>query len=398
MNPDNSKSTSRELSAKILIASDNISDATTAKKMLTGEFDKVFISTDPDLTVQDFEQRSPDVLVLAFNTLEKAECYYLGLYRRNVNIQLQPHRTVILCSKTEVNNAYQACKKEYFDDYVLFWPMALDAPRLLMSVHLALRELAAASMDAPSAASFAAQARRLDKMSGMLDQQIVMGNQRLEAVSLDMQRAEQQIDAALDAMTNTLSKEGSSDLARTGYLAELQQEISNLKRNDIKPHLQTVVQSLQPVTQWTNELARQFAPFIDTAQALNAMAESIHPVILIIDDDEFQHKILRHQLAPVAHYHLEFAISGAKALNILRKVKPDLILMDITMPDMDGIETTRRIKAIPQFAKIPIIMVTGNSEGASVIDSLKAGAVNFVVKPIDRDTLIKKIASALHSA
>ncbi len=385
------------MSAKILIASDNISDATIAKKMLAAEFDKVFTSTDPELAVSDFEQRSPDVLVLAFHTLEKAERYYLGLYRRNVNIQLQPHRTVILCSKTEVSTVYQACKKEHFDDYVLFWPMTPDAPRLLMSVHLALRDLAAASVETPSAASFASQARRLDKMSGMLDQQIVMGNQRVEAVSRDMQRAEQQIDAALDAMTDTLAKEGARDVARSGYLAELRQEINNIKKNAIQPHLQTVMQSLRPVTQWTTELARQFAPYIDTAQALNTMAESIHPVILVIDDDEFQHKIVR-QLAAVAHYRLEFASSGVMALNILRKIQPDLILMDIMMPDMDGIETTRRIKAIPQFAKIPIIMVTGNSEGASVIDSLKAGAVNFVVKPIDRDTLIKKIASALHSA
>ncbi|TAJ79103.1 MAG: response regulator, partial [Gallionellaceae bacterium] len=61
----------------------------------------------------------------------------------------------------------------------------------------------------------------------------------------------------------------------------------------------------------------------------------------------------------------------------------------------DGIETTRHIKSVPQFAKIPVIMITGKSEGQVVIDSLKAGAMDFVVKPFDRAALIAKIDRAL---
>ena len=65
------------------------------------------------------------------------------------------------------------------------------------------------------------------------------------------------------------------------------------------------------------------------------------------------------------------------------------------MPDLDGIETTRRLKTMPQFAKVPVIMVTGKSEGAAVRDSIKAGATNFIVKPFDRDTLLAKVVSTL---
>ena len=95
------------------------------------------------------------------------------------------------------------------------------------------------------------------------------------------------------------------------------------------------------------------------------------------------------------NYRLVFAGGGVEALNILRKMQPDLILMDIMMPDMDGIETTRRLKTMPQFAKVPVIMVTGKSEGAAVRDSIKAGAANFIVKPLDRVTLLAKVARAL---
>ena len=68
--------------------------------------------------------------------------------------------------------------------------------------------------------------------------------------------------------------------------------------------------------------------------------------------------------------------------------------MDVMMPDMDGLEIMRNLKAGPKFAKIPVIMITGKSDEQAVSDSLKAGASNCVVKPFDRDTLIVKIDHA----
>ena len=125
------------------------------------------------------------------------------------------------------------------------------------------------------------------------------------------------------------------------------------------------------------------------------MVDGIRPMILVVDDDEFQHKIVGALLAS-ENYRLVFAGGGVEALNIMRKTQPDLILMDIMMPDLDGIETTRRLKTMPQLANVPVIMVTGKSEGAAVRDSMKAGAADFVVKPFDRATLLEKVAHALH--
>jgi CheY-like chemotaxis protein len=117
----------------------------------------------------------------------------------------------------------------------------------------------------------------------------------------------------------------------------------------------------------------------------------MHPVI---DDDEFQRKIIG-KLLEAENYHLVFAASGVEALKMLRKMRPDIILMDIMMPEMDGIETTRRLKTVPHLARTPVIMVTGDSEGNVVIDSLKAGAVDFVVKPFTAATLVAKINRVL---
>jgi len=384
-----------EVEVTILVATDNSSDAALVRTLLAPEFDQVFLSTNPDLTVEDFESHAPDVLVLAFNSMEKSERYYLGLYRLSGKIHLHPHRTVILCNKTEVNRAYQACRKEYFDDYILFWPMTNDAPRLLMCVHHALRELNAVADSSPSVTEFAAQARRLAELGGMLDHQMEQGNQRMEVANRAMEQAEQGMGAVLDGFSRRLAQGGLQDVPRIENIAGLEQEVKRLKQGEIGHLFRKAAASVQPIKQWTDDLRKKCEPHIESARALNALADGVRPTILVVDDDDFQCKIVSRLLAE-KDYRVVFATGGVEALNMLRKMRPDLILMDIMMPELDGIETTRRLKTMPQFADVPVIMVTGNSEGTTVRDSMKAGATNFVVKPFDRDTLLAKIANALY--
>lgn len=129
--------------ARILVATDAVADADLVRELLSDEFENVIGSANPDRAILDFENHRPEVLILAFDGLEKAERYYLGLYRRSPLIHGLPHRTVILCNNADLRRVYELCKKEYFDDYVLFWPLNHDAPRLPMAVHHSLRQLAA---------------------------------------------------------------------------------------------------------------------------------------------------------------------------------------------------------------------------------------------------------------
>jgi DNA-binding response OmpR family regulator len=70
-------------------------------------------------------------------------------------------------------------------------------------------------------------------------------------------------------------------------------------------------------------------------------------------------------------------------------------ITDYALPDINGIEATRRLKSVAQFVEIPVVMITGNSEKAVVVESLKAGAADFIVKPLDRDRLLAKIRGLL---
>lgn len=381
--------------ALIMVATDNVTDADLIKKHLEVEFENIVASTDPDRAVADFETHRPDVLMLAFGNLEKSERYYLELYRRSRKIHSQPHRTVILCNKDEVKHVYELCKKELFDDYILFWPMTHDTTRLPMAVYHALRELSAARPSGPSAAEFAAQARRLAELETMLDRQMARGGQHIEVTSRAMAQAEQKIGAALDGFSSRLVQDGPAGGYKTQEGDDLKSEIGRLKREEVQRHFLAAAEAVKPLKQWAHDFSKECAPQLESARALNAMAGRVQPTVLMVDDDEFQHKIAGKILED-KNYHLVFAGGGIEALQILRKTRPDLILMDVMMPDMGGLEVVRYIKSAPQLADIPIIMITGKSDKSIVMESLKAGATGFVVKPFDRDTLLGKVAQALH--
>ncbi|MEM7348875.1 MAG: response regulator, partial [Chloroflexota bacterium] len=103
--------------------------------------------------------------------------------------------------------------------------------------------------------------------------------------------------------------------------------------------------------------------------------------MLAVDDEEHGRILLRKLLAP--HYNLEFATTGSETLEKAAALVPDLILLDIMIPDMDGFEVCRRLRADPLLAEVPILMVTALSDRTSKLEGIKAGADEFISKPVD---------------
>ncbi|MBI2800698.1 MAG: response regulator [Gammaproteobacteria bacterium] len=380
-------------SARILIVSEAVPDTVLINNLLREEFADIAVSTDPGLFCTDFEKYMPDVLVLAFNSIEKAERYYLGLYRHGPSIHARPHRTLLLCGKDDLKQAYQLCKKECFDDYVLFWPMTNDAQRLPMAVHQALRALKEGYLRQPFA-EIAMQTRRVSELKGLLDRNLAHGSEQTEVLSGVVRNAEIGIGAAIDGFSRKLKGGELADALGPKNTATLQKEIRHLQVEHVQQHFRAVEEAVQPIRDWPSALKQAAAPQLEAARILQNMAEVVRSVVLIVDDDEFQRKLIANALGK-SNYELIFAAGGVEALASVQKRRPDVILMDVWMPDLDGLEVTRRLKTAIQFASIPVIMMTGLSEKTVVIDSLKAGAVDFVVKPLVKEVLLLKLASVL---
>jgi signal transduction histidine kinase len=112
--------------------------------------------------------------------------------------------------------------------------------------------------------------------------------------------------------------------------------------------------------------------------------------ILIVDDNASARETLVAMLED-QEYQIELAEDGFHALQILHQLQPDLILLDVMMPGMDGFEVCRRIRAAPQLAEAPIIMLTALDDRASLLQGIEAGADDFLIKPVDRYELTARV-------
>jgi len=116
--------------------------------------------------------------------------------------------------------------------------------------------------------------------------------------------------------------------------------------------------------------------------------------ILIVDDTETMRMVEQMMLAGEG-YEIKTAIDGIDALDKIEQERPDLILMDIMMPRMDGIQCCQRIKSSDALKDIKVVMVTTKSEYDRVKEAFAAGCDDYVTKPIDKAELIKKIEDLL---
>jgi CheY-like chemotaxis protein len=115
--------------------------------------------------------------------------------------------------------------------------------------------------------------------------------------------------------------------------------------------------------------------------------------ILVVDDTEWNRDLMVQLLED--EYTILQAVDGEDGVRVAEQQKPDLILMDLGMPVMDGWEATRKIKANDALKHIPIIAVTSHAMVGDEIDARKAGCDDYLSKPVDDEELLKKIKKFL---
>ena len=118
------------------------------------------------------------------------------------------------------------------------------------------------------------------------------------------------------------------------------------------------------------------------------------PKILLVEDNEMNRDMLSRRLLK-AGFEMVIAVDGEQAIDLARSEAPDLIIMDISLPGLDGWEATRRLKARPETRSIPIIALTAHAMAGDREKSLAAGCNDYDTKPIDFRRLVEKIQGLL---
>jgi CheY-like chemotaxis protein len=378
-------------SVRVLVASDNQDDAAQVAGLLRSEFGHVSESTDPERELEDFEAFEPHVLVLAFETIEKAQSYALGLYRSSRKVSAHAHRTVLLCNKDQVRTAFALCKKGSFDDYVLYWPHAQDGLRLTMSVLSALRQLSATVVRGPSHVELVSHVRQVSAMQSVIDEQLRAAEQLSDAASGSLSQGEGTIRSGIDDLYELLAGPSAMGIVDVKDRPALARMFEVLKRDPVSRAFKSTASAVEPATRKVaSNLRDKLAPHMRALASLGEKVSKTRPVVMLVDDDDMMQLLVAGALDSTP-YDLVSAQDATAALSLLRRKPSDLILMDVNLPDISGITLTERLKRIPDFAGIPVVMLTSEGRRETIEDSWKAGASDFVVKPFVKEALIKKL-------
>ena len=115
--------------------------------------------------------------------------------------------------------------------------------------------------------------------------------------------------------------------------------------------------------------------------------------LLLVDDAAFMRKMIKDTLSKNGYTDLHEAVDGADAVEKFTELKPDLVIMDITMPNMDGLEALKAIRAKDGGANV--VMCSAMGQESMVMDAVRSGAKDFIVKPFKAERVIKTVTSIL---
>jgi CheY-like chemotaxis protein len=376
----------------VLVAGNSSGEVEQLLVDLGRHFGHVEVSTNSDAAVADIERHAPDVVVLAFKELGHAQPYCQAL--SHPDQPRHPHRTVLLCRKEDAATAFALCKKQYFDDYVVYWPSPQDPLRVAMSVWLACRASAALRQQGAAGADLLTHARHLRDLDRKLTTEIETGERQAAVAHESMVKLEQDLSKASDEFSSHLSRGGTNAAVEVKDSEALIRELAQFKTQQLELARSACDRGIKPISAWARQLREKVEPALAGTRALAAQVRQARPTLLVVDEDATMRGLLAPALRELG-YDLTVVGDGKQVLRELAQAHPDAILLDIRSTGADAIGLTRHLKTLPDVAHIPIIIMSGDTRRETLINSLKAGASDFIAKPFTREVLRTKLDRVL---
>ena len=359
---------------QILVVSDSADELNDIQRLLNWEFGTLLKAHGEEEGLRLFKQHHPALLMLAFQHVEKADRFYLSLYRYDAEIHAVPHQTLLLCRGNESSKAYQLCQDGTINDYVADRPL-YDLFRLRLSVAQALNRFD--------------REQYLYLLNSRIDN-IVVGLREFDGTIAQMLCAGEWIHQSSVRTFQVFAQTLAIDLERMEE--NLSNQFDQERRDKRQKERQRMTEELKKTDDWLAQIESEQHARADAAPT--AFPDRAIEIMLV-DDDEFYRETLVDMLEE-AGMHVQPVMDGNAALARLRQAWPQLILLDYNMPGIDGVETLKRIKSNPDTNAIPVIMLTGVSSRDIVTNCISAGAAGFIVKPGDREKILSKIDQVLN--
>jgi CheY-like chemotaxis protein len=314
---------------------------------------EVEVTTDERRALHVLDQAGPRVVALAFGTLDLSLVFYLRALKLVGSVRAAEWHTVLFCDRMEARRAWEMCRDGVIDDYLVTRPL-YDAWQLALAVKQA-RE-------------------RLDLKHWT----------KRGAVPLPGRKSPQQY---VEDLETAAVEETARNPRLQRAVAEVRMAVTNLS-----DHLREGTEIFERARATPDAIA-ELSASVEAASTPEA-AEPERHTVLVIDDDDFARKMVCRTLESGGYAAVAVA-DGLTALEVLENQAVHVVLMDVEMPGLSGIETTRRLRERWPANALPVIMLTGHGERQTVLEALGAGASDFIVKPGTRAALLAKVQQHL---
>ncbi|WP_144207703.1 response regulator [Shewanella donghaensis] len=274
------------------------------------------------------------------------------------------HLSLLICSREHRETAYFECIKGRFYSYETMKPI-YDMNRMRLAIaHIA---------------------------------EILVNNIKLHQHEHDRRGLLKKLQGVSNELSHVETSIADEKSVQHVLLDDLINSIDNIYHHDTgsdeQPKSKTSKDSLSQVENFKSHNQKYFNEIGQKVRAAKPNFKKL-PMVLVVDDQNVMLKIITTILKPKG-FDVEVATNGAEALNKLQHCKPKLILLDIEMPVLNGIETLKAIAKLELPDSPPIIMLTSNSDKESFIECRELGAIDYIVKPTNAETLLKKVLAVI---
>lgn len=271
-----------------------------------------------------------------------------------------PHISILFCSREYRKRAYSECINKRFFFYETIRPV-YDMNRVRLLLNIASDSLV----------------QKIQFRRVLAENEVMRSN--LNEVSFHLEGIEGSI----------ADEKGIQGALLDDLMGEVNKQDDEL--NEVSSQTSLIKQGLDEFKDYNQGYFNSLGEQVKTARP---KIEKNEPLVLVADDQKMMLKIISTILKPKG-FQVETAVNGAEVLMKAKISKPQIILLDIDMPILNGIDTLKAFKKEDDLKDIPIIMLTSNSDKHSFMECLELGAIDYIVKPTNAEILLKKILAVI---
>ncbi|MBQ4835252.1 response regulator [Pseudoalteromonas luteoviolacea] len=345
--------------------------------------------------LDDIEQLAPKVILFALSDVKKSICLYNLLIKENRLVK--NHYSVLLCSNRESGLAFKCCLKNLFDSYFVYQPL-YEKFRLQLIVYEGLKQFTNTDSYIES----------LDKIvkdqNDELNSLIELGLSYKASVVEEISKSKEEVNSInqdiLSQMPDNIDKQLLSEINNSHI-----QPLLNALETSLSTKLLDLVNGLKQSQDLNSLLMKQLQQPIHTKCEDNSVVSSSDNAfletptnqqhsILLVEDNHIYREMISDVLSTVG-YEIEQVDDGLAAIKKIKRTQYDLIVMDLFLPNLDGLNTTKHIRNVGKNIKTPVIALTGNKNKQLVKKWAEHGLDGYILKPSTKKEILAVVNKAI---